>query len=71
MSDQATTISKPEFFARFKHRMLMRLGPKTAKGEDVASYADVAAHLYWDEPDLRVDGPEECADLDIECWGME
>ena len=62
------TMTKEEFCARFKARMLARVGPKDAEGADVAEYADMTAPSYWDEPDQREDGPEACADADLSYW---
>lgn len=63
-----TTITRDEFCARFKARLLARVGPKDAEGADVAEYADMTAPSYWDDPDQRADGPEVCADADLDCW---
>lgn len=67
----APAITREEFLARFKAEMIRRAGPTFTftDGESVASYADATGPTYWDEPDLRADGPEECAQSDMEEWG--
>jgi hypothetical protein len=65
---QDRTMTRDEFCARFKARMLARVGPTDAEGADVAEYADMTAPSYWDDPDQREDGPEACADADLDCW---
>ena len=65
MSDE---ITRDEFIARFKVRML-RYATKFDGGSSVAEYADEVAPTYWDEPDQRAEGPEECADADVSYWG--
>ena len=61
-------ITKEEFCARFKARML-EVTDKFDDGSSVAEYADETAPTYWDDPDQRAEGPEECADADMSCWG--
>lgn len=62
-------ITKEEFIARFKARMLACAGPTFDDGSSIAEYADETAPTYWDEPSQREEGPEECADADMSCWG--
>lgn len=59
---------REDFCARFKARMLVVAGPTFRDGESVADYAEMAAPTYWDDPDLRDEGPEACADADISYW---
>jgi hypothetical protein len=66
MSD---TLTKEEFVARFKVRMLAVAGEKFDDGTSIAEYADETGPSYFDDPDQRAEGPEECADADISYWG--
>jgi hypothetical protein len=45
--------------------------PDFDDGTSVREYAEQAAPTYWEDPDQREDGPEECADADISYWGDE
>jgi hypothetical protein len=60
-----------EFCARFKARMITRAGETFEDGDSVAEYADMVAPSYFDDPMMRDEGPEECADADISYWGDE
>ena len=64
-------ISKEEFCARFKAYMLSVAGEKFGDGTSIAEYADMTAPTYWDEPNQREEGPEECASADMSYWGDE
>lgn len=61
--------NKEEFCARFKAYMLSVAGEKFDDGTSIAEYADATAPTYWDEPDQRAEGPEECASADMSYWG--
>lgn len=62
-------ISRDEFLARFKAEMIRTAGETFDDGSSIADYADETGPTYWDEPDQRADGPEECAHADMQCWG--
>jgi len=62
-------ITKSEFCARFKARMLDCGGSHFDDGESIADYADEIAPSYWETPWQWEMGPEECADADISYWG--
>ena len=62
-------MTKEEFCARFKARMIAVAGEKLDDGTIVADYADEVALTYYDEPHQREEGPEECADADMSYWG--
>jgi hypothetical protein len=70
MSETLTEITKDEFVARFKARMIaFACAPEDIDGAaSLAKYADQAAPTYWDEPDQRDEGPEACADAEMSCW---
>lgn len=38
-------------------------------GNPVEDYAREAAAAAWADPDYRADGPEACAESDMEYWG--
>ncbi|HWV44160.1 hypothetical protein [Pseudorhodoplanes sp.] len=63
------TISKDEFCSRFKAHMIARTGKTFDDGESIEEYADDVAPSYWENPEQREDGPEECANSDISYWG--
>jgi hypothetical protein len=71
MGDAEGLLACPEFCARFKARMLARVGDTFEDGGSIAEYADMAALAYFDDPKQRDEGPEECADADISYWGDE
>lgn len=61
-------ISKEEFCSRFRARMVSRIGQTFDEGESVAEYADRVAPSYYNG-EFAAEGPESCADIDMECWG--
>lgn len=62
-------LTQEEFCARFKAHMLKRAGATFDDGESIADYADETAPTYWeDEAWLRKEGPEACADADMDYW---
>ncbi|KMS64088.1 hypothetical protein V475_20165 [Sphingobium baderi LL03] len=65
-------MTKDEFCARFKARMIARAGETFDDGESIADYADDTAPSYWEENGwLRDQGPEDCADADMSYWGED
>lgn len=36
---------------------------------DIRAYAEEVAPTYWEDEDLRNDGPKACVEADVECWG--
>lgn len=73
MSETTTVaMTKGEFCWRFILRMIERAGEaKFEDGTNLYEYAVTTAPTYWDEPDQREEGPEECADADMSYWGDE
>jgi hypothetical protein len=63
------TISKDEFCTRFKAHMIALAGTKFDDGTSIAEYADKTAPTYYDDPDQRGEGPENCAEADMSYWG--
>ena len=64
-------ITKEEFSARFKARMLAAAFPQSDfdDGGSIAEYADETAPTYWETDWQREEGPEACADADMSYWG--
>jgi hypothetical protein len=68
--NEAITMAREEFCARFKAEML-RAGPTFDDGTSITEYADETAPTYWDDPDQRAEGPEACAQADMSYWGED
>lgn len=68
---EAAEIDKAEFIERFIARMVDRIGPTFDDGTSVADYARQVATSAWDADWQREDGPETCADVNIEYMGEE
>jgi len=64
-----TLLSKEEFCARFKARMLAVAGEKFDDGDSIAEYADDTAPSYYEDRLDHDESPEECADADMSYWG--
>lgn len=60
-----TSISRKEFIDRFKQRLRDILG----ENYDY-KYVDEIAPTYWNDADLRTEGPEECAEFEASEWGI-
>jgi hypothetical protein len=70
-------LTKDEFCARFKAELIRLVGPSYNILDDVgdiedvgltAEYADETSKTYFDDPDQRAEGPEECARADYSYW---
>lgn len=61
-------LTEAEFRDRFVERMLARTGGVDGNGDSVIDYAKEAALGYWEDDDMREEGPEECADADLSYW---
>jgi hypothetical protein len=65
-------LTKEEFCRRFVDCMIRRAGfEHFDDGMSVREYAEMAAPAYWDEPQQREEGPEDCAAADMDYWGEE
>jgi hypothetical protein len=62
-------MEREEFLARFKAELIRCIRMHT--DEDVSAYADDIGPTYWDDPEQRACGPEECAQADASEWGDE
>ena len=63
---ETATITRDEFLDRFKRRLRDILGEHYDFG-----YVDQIASTYWDDPEQRAEGPEECAEAEASEWGNE
>ncbi len=61
-------LSREEFCARFKAEMMKALSYFDGTEAELAEYAEQAAPTYYDEPDQREEGPEQCAREHISYW---
>lgn len=66
-------ITLDEFVRRFTDELVRIVGPTYRVEDDpeperTADYAAQVAPTYYDEPDQRCDGPEECARTDYSYW---
>ena len=68
MGEPEEEITQEEFIERFVKRML-RDGATFDDGSPIEEYAREAAKIAWDESDLRGEGPEACAEAEMEYWG--
>jgi len=64
-------LEQEEFCRRFREHMLSRAGTYFADGESISAHADETAPAYWDDLDMREEGPEACVDADMSYWGEE
>jgi hypothetical protein len=62
------TISRDEFIERFVKRMIEVAGATFADGSSIEEYARDTAGTYFDDPSYREEGPEACAESDMEYW---
>jgi hypothetical protein len=65
------TVTKEQFIERFVKYVTDRCPPTFDDGSSVEQYARDTAPTYYDEPDQRADGPEECAYSDMSYWGED
>ncbi len=63
------TITEAEFVERFTARLVANVGETDAEGESVREYGARMGPTYYRDRDQRADGPEACADADLDCWG--
>lgn len=61
-------INKDEFCRRFVEEMMTARSIYGGTEAELRTYANQASETYWDEPDQRSEGPEECARSDIGYW---
>lgn len=69
---ETSDLTKEQFIERYVAHTLKTCGfTKFDDGADVESYARQTAESYWDDPSYSSDGPEGCAEGDMEYWGEE
>lgn len=63
-------LTKEEFTKRFIAHMIKQAGfTHFDEGMAVEDYADSVVDSYFNDPDRRDEGPETCAEEDMEYWG--
>ena len=68
----AETVTEEQFADRFVARCLKQCGfTHFVDGSPVDAYAREVAKSYWSDPLYREDGPEACAESDMDYWGEE
>ncbi|MCC4295806.1 hypothetical protein [Brevundimonas aurantiaca] len=63
-----TELSREDFEARFVAEMMTYASVYDGYENELRDYAVSIASSYYDEPDQRADGPEECARADVGYW---
>lgn len=61
MTEAEFTAAFVAWFLSQQHRILSSPG-------DIEEYARETAPLYYANPEQRADGPEACAESDLDCW---
>lgn len=61
-------ITKEKFVRRFIDEMVRLAGEADGNGDRVRDYAAAVAPTYFDDPDQRECGPEDCAESDLDNW---
>lgn len=61
-------ITKEEFVRRFVDEMVRLAGETDGNGDSVRDYAADVAPTYFDDPEQRKYGPEDCAESDHDNW---
>ena len=65
-------MTRVEFTRRFIAYMCDNAGfTHFDDGTAVAAYAAEVVETYWADSTYREDGPESCAEGDMDCWGEE
>lgn len=61
-------LTEAQFVQRFVSHMATTAGGTFSDGSSIEDYAKEAAPAYWQDVCCRLDGPEACAEADIDCW---
>lgn len=70
MPDDHETMTEAEFVVRFTARCLQVCGfTHFDDGQSVADYCAEVAPSYYQDAGYRDEGPEACADSDMDYWG--
>lgn len=65
-------LTEEQFITRFVAHCMKQCGfTHFDDGTAVEDYAIDTAKSYWEDPIYRSDGPEACADGDMDYWGEE
>jgi hypothetical protein len=63
-------ITREEFSEHFIAEILRCAGPGDfADGQSVEEYTKSVADSYFNDPEWREYGPEDCGQGELECWG--
>ncbi len=62
MQQSGEAPTRQQFRERFVAYFVRCLGP------ELAGCAEEIWESYWDDPDQRADGPEECAAAELDEW---
>jgi predicted HD phosphohydrolase len=68
MTEREEPMNKDEFCQRFVTYMVQHAGETFNDGTSIREYAEDTAPTYWDNPDQRAEGPDECASADMSYW---
>lgn len=70
MSENSEALTEFEFIDRFAAHCIKTCGfTHFDDGTSVDQYAREVAASYWSDPLYREDGPEACAESDMDYWG--
>lgn len=61
MTEAEFTAAFVAWFRAQQHRIL-------SSPDEIEQYARASAPIYWSSPQARKEGPEACAESDLECW---
>jgi len=61
-------ITRDEFVERFVKWMIETASAPFDDGSSIEEYARSTAGSYFDDPFQRQEGPEACAESDMDCW---
>lgn len=64
------TIGEAEFVERFTAHLVGRVGETDSAGESVRAYGEQMGPIYFRDLDQRLEGPEACAEADLDCWEL-
>lgn len=68
----AEILTEAQFIDRFVAHCLAHCGgTHFDDGTPIADYAREVAAICWKDPTSRADGPEACAEADMDYWGEQ
>ena len=70
MAENTETLTEAQFVERFTAHCLKLCGfTHFDDGQPVSEYCADVAPSYYADPDYRDEGPEACAESDMDYWG--